>query len=75
MGALAFFWWLRKAPVSATAAGSGAPPLLQALKEELFQLEVDRAHGSISADEYAESREAINHTLERAMGKRATAGK
>jgi hypothetical protein len=74
-GALALFWWMRKAPVLAAAAPSGAPPLLEALKEELFQLEVDRAHGSISADEYAETRQAINYTLERAMGKRAAAGK
>lgn len=75
-GALAFFWWMRKAPPrAAAAASSGAPPLLEALKEELFQLEVDRAHGSISAAEYDESRQAINHTLERAMGKRAAAGK
>jgi len=44
-------------------------PLIDVLKEELFQLEVDRAQGSISPEEYTATRQALNHTLERAVAK------
>jgi hypothetical protein len=67
-GGAVLFWRTRKAPAASPKAS--APPLLEALKEELFQLEVDRAGGSISADEYAATRQALNVTMQRAMGKR-----
>lgn len=44
-------------------------PLVEVLKEELFQLEVDRARGSISPEEYAATKQALNHTLARAVAK------
>jgi hypothetical protein len=44
-------------------------PLVEVLKEELFQLEVDRARGSISAEEYTATKQALNHTLQRALTK------
>ncbi len=44
-------------------------PLVEILKEELFQLEVDRARGSISAEEYTATKQALNHTLQRALTK------
>lgn len=46
-------------------------PLIEVLKEELFQLELDRAQGSISAEDYAATKQALNHTLERALAKAA----
>jgi hypothetical protein len=65
IGAFAF-WRIRRTPPAATA---GAPPLLDALKEELFQLEVDRAQGTISASDFAAAKQALNQTLKRAMKK------
>ena len=41
--------------------------LLEALKEELFQLEVDRQQGRISADEYAKAKSALDETMRRAL--------
>jgi hypothetical protein len=46
--------------------------LVVALREELFQLEVDRARGAMSAEDYASIKQSLNQTLKRAMagGKR-----
>lgn len=41
--------------------------ILDALKEELFQLEVDRKQGNISQQEYEKAKSALDHTLERAL--------
>jgi len=46
--------------------------LLEALKEEIFQLEVDRKQGTISQQEYEKAKAALDQTLERAL-KRETA--
>ncbi len=54
----------------ARAAPSPARPasaLLDALKEELFQLEVERRKGQISADEYEKAKSALDQTLDRAL--------
>jgi hypothetical protein len=48
--------------VAATPSG-----LLDALKEELFQLEIERKQGKITSEEYEKSRAALDHTLERAL--------
>jgi len=45
--------------------------LLEALKDELFQLEVEHKQGGISQQEYERARAALDQTLERAL-KRAT---
>jgi hypothetical protein len=55
---------------------SSAPPrspslLLDGLKEELFQLEVDRKQGNISQQEYETAKAALDHTLERALKRAA----
>jgi hypothetical protein len=61
------------APAPAPAARapsqlSSAPTLLlQALKEELFQLELDRQQGKISDAEYASAKAALDQTLARAI--------
>ena len=44
--------------------------LLEALKEEMFQLEVEHKQGSISQQEYEQARAALDQTLERAIKRR-----
>lgn len=54
------------AAVSSGSAGhSGA--LLEALKEELFQLEMEHKQGQISDPEYAKAKSALDQTLARAI--------
>jgi hypothetical protein len=45
--------------------------LLEALKEEIFQLEVEHKQGRISQQEYDKAKAALDQTLERAL-KRST---
>ncbi|MFZ1917166.1 MAG: hypothetical protein WAU58_06310 [Terriglobales bacterium] len=51
---------------SATAASKPAT-LLEALKEELFQLEVERKQGKITEADYEKAKAALDQTLERAL--------
>jgi hypothetical protein len=61
------------APTPARPAAVGRSGLLlEALKEELFQLEVDRKQGNLSQQEYEKAKAALDQTLERAL-KRETA--
>ena len=46
--------------------------LIAGLKEELFKLERDRIHGSISREEYAATKQALDETVRRAIAKAAT---
>jgi hypothetical protein len=41
--------------------------LLEALKEEMFQLELDHKQGRISKEEYDKAKSALDQTLERAL--------
>jgi hypothetical protein len=50
---------------SRTSGRSGI--LLEALKEELFQLEVEHKQGRISQQEYEKAKAALDQTLERAL--------
>ena len=61
-------------------AAHSAPPatttrpasvLLDALKEELFQLEIERRQGQISQSEYEKAKSALDQTLERALKREA----
>ncbi len=45
--------------------------LLEGLKEELFQLEVERKQGQISQAEYEKAKSALDQTLERALKREA----
>jgi len=56
---------------SATRAASNGRSglLLEALKEELFQLEMDRQQGSISTEEYEKAKAALDQTLQRAVSR------
>jgi len=53
--------------------GSARPTsaLLDALKEELFQLEVERRQGQISQTEYEKAKSALDQTLDRALKREA----
>ncbi|MBZ5525650.1 MAG: carboxypeptidase-like regulatory domain-containing protein [Acidobacteriia bacterium] len=53
-------------PAAAPSKG-GAGSLLDALKEEMFQLEADRLQGKVSSQEYESAKGALNKTLQRAM--------
>jgi hypothetical protein len=46
--------------------------LLEGLKEELFQIEVDRQQGRISQEEYEKSKAALDYTLQRALKREAS---
>jgi hypothetical protein len=43
--------------------------LLEAMKEELFQLEVDRQQGKVSPEEYAKAKAALDETIRRALAR------
>ena len=54
-------------PAPAVMSGSSASVLMQAMKEELFQLEIDRHQGVISPEEYKTTKSALDQTLARAI--------
>lgn len=45
--------------------------LMEGIKEELFQLEVERKQGQISQAEYDQAKAALDQTLERALKREA----
>jgi hypothetical protein len=57
--------------VRPAATARPASALLDALKEELFQLEVERRQGQISQSEYEKAKSALDQTLERALKREA----
>jgi hypothetical protein len=59
-------------PPSRPVAAGRSGLLLEALKEEIFQLEVDRKQGNLSQQEYEKAKAALDQTWERAL-KRETA--
>jgi hypothetical protein len=50
-----------------TAPAQGSSMLLEGLKEELFQLEVEHKQGRISQQEYEKNKAALDLTLQRAL--------
>lgn len=57
---------------AALAPAAGAPAakssmILEALKEELFQLEVEKKQGKITAEDYEKAKAALDQTLDRAL--------
>jgi hypothetical protein len=61
----------RASPSPSSSGAERSSILLEALKEELFQLEVDRKQGNISPQEYEKHRAALDQTLERALKREA----
>jgi hypothetical protein len=53
--------------VVAAGANGASSTLLDALKEELFQLEIEHKQGQISDPEYAKAKSALDQTLARAI--------
>ncbi|MGA9528447.1 MAG: hypothetical protein WBS24_10045 [Terriglobales bacterium] len=58
--------------VSASGAGQTSAigkssAILEALKEEMFHLEVDRKQGKVTAEEYEKAKAALDQTLDRAL--------
>ena len=46
--------------------------LLEAMKEEMFQLEIDRQEGKVSPEEYATAKAALDETIKRALARKVT---
>jgi hypothetical protein len=57
--------------IRSTSAARPTSMLLEGLKEELFQLEVERRQGQISQAEYEKAKSALDQTLERALKREA----
>jgi hypothetical protein len=53
--------------IAKPAAADRSTQLLDALKEEVFQLEVEHKQGKISQSEYEKAKAALDQTLERAL--------
>jgi hypothetical protein len=64
---LLFYTSTHSKPAVVAQANSGSNPLLEGLKEEMFQLEADKIHGKIANDEYNLAKAALDKTLQRAM--------
>ena len=58
-------------PQPARPQGSSTSMLLEGLKEELFELEVEHKQGRISQQEYEKTKSALDQTLERALKREA----
>ncbi len=58
------------APRAASVARPGSM-LMEAIKEELFQLEVERRQGQITQAEYEQAKSALDQTLDRALKREA----
>jgi hypothetical protein len=57
---------------AAASSKSGTPgSLLNALKDELFALETERAEGKLTEEQYAEVKNALGIVLRRALGRKA----
>ena len=60
------------APAEETPVPRSSSKLLEALKDELFDLEVEHKQGRISQQEYEKTKAALDQTLERALKREAT---
>ncbi|MGA8538753.1 MAG: hypothetical protein WB566_04600 [Terriglobales bacterium] len=56
---------------AASASSSKSSMILEALKEELFQLEVEKKQGKITPADYEKAKAALDQTLERALKRQA----
>jgi len=56
---------------SPSTATSKSAMLLEGLKEELFQLEVERKQGKITQADYEKAKAALDQTLDRALKRQA----
>jgi hypothetical protein len=65
-------------PITTPATAAASTPaakssmLLEALKEEMFQLEVEKKQGKITPEDYEKAKAALDQTLERALKRQAS---
>jgi hypothetical protein len=59
------------APVSTGSGGNRSSLLLEAMKEELFQLELDRQEGKLTEAEYQKAKAALDETIRRAVARKS----
>ena len=59
--------WVKHRDEVSVPRGDRNSLLLEAMKEELFQLEIDRQQGKISPGEYAKAKAALDETIKRAL--------
>ena len=69
-GGAVFVFFSTPNQVAAAAPQASSAPLLEALKEEMFQLETDRLQGKMNPQEYQGAKSVLDKTLKRAMGKK-----
>jgi hypothetical protein len=60
-------WTIRHSSGLHPSAAGGSTALLDALKEELFQLEIEHKQGQLSDQDYASAKAALDQTLSRAI--------
>ncbi|HWF04439.1 MAG TPA: hypothetical protein VHA06_12165 [Candidatus Angelobacter sp.] len=65
-----FALWRRNKRLGVIHSSGKSAPVVQALKDELFQLETEKSRGTMSAEQYSSTREALNLSLRRAMGRK-----
>jgi hypothetical protein len=58
--------------IDAPVTGDRSAILLEAMKEELFQLEIDRQQGKVSEEEYAKAKGALDETIKRALARKSS---
>jgi hypothetical protein len=57
------------AQTTSTAAANNGNALLEAMKDELFQLEIERQQGVITQEDYEKQKSALDQTLKRALAR------
>ncbi|MGB9283509.1 MAG: carboxypeptidase regulatory-like domain-containing protein, partial [Candidatus Sulfotelmatobacter sp.] len=62
---------VRASPSRAPAAARPSSMLMEGIKDELFQLEVERKQGQISQADYEKAKSALDQTLDRALKREA----
>lgn len=58
-------------PAAAPVAKDRSSLLMEAMKEELFQLEVDRQQGKVTEAEYQKAKAALDETIRRAIARKS----
>jgi hypothetical protein len=58
--------------IDTPVTGDRSTILLEAMKEELFQLEIDRQQAKISEEDYAKAKSALDETIKRALARKSS---
>jgi len=70
--ALGALFMVSRRGVPAPTQAQSRSALLNELKEQLFELEIDRRQGRVSEDDYLTSKAALDKTMERALAKKGS---